>query len=260
MKRKALWLMILAVTLIAVSCKKDNNNSSENKPSYLTIRLTDAPAVYDAVNIDIQSVGVHVDSGWYNFTLQNPGVFDLISLSNGTTALLVSNISVPAGTINQMRLHLGNNNTIVVDGVTHDLTTPSGQTSGYKVKMNATIQPGASYVVLIDFDAEKSIVKQGNGTYLLKPIVYGNLVANIGQIDGTVVPLTGGNFASAWNATDTLSVFINQVSGYFLINSLVPGNYTVKITASSPYKDTTLLNIPVSLGQVTHLDSIHLAQ
>lgn len=260
MKSKALWLMILAITLVAGSCKKNSNDSSANKTSYLTLRLTDAPANYDAVNIDIQSIGVQVDSGWSNFNLPNPGVFDLISLSNGTSVLLVSNIGVPAGTINQMRLHLGNNNTIVVDGVSHNLHTPSGQTSGYKVKMNASIQPGASYVVMIDFDASKSIVKQGNGNYLLKPVVYGNLVANIGQIDGTVVPSTGGNLASAWNATDTLSVFINQVSGYFLINSLVPGTYTVKITANSPYRDTTLLNIPVTLQHVTHLDSIHLGQ
>lgn len=260
MKSKALWLMIMAITLVAGSCKKNSNDSSANKTSYLTLRLTDAPANYDAVNIDIQSIGVQVDSGWSNFNLPNPGVFDLISLSNGTSVLLVSNIGVPAGTINQMRLHLGNNNTIVVDGVSHNLQTPSGQTSGYKVKMNASIQPGASYVVMIDFDASKSIVKEGNGNYLLKPVVYGNLVANIGQIDGTVVPSTGGNLASAWNATDTLSVFINQVSGYFLINSLVPGTYTVKITANSPYRDTTLLNIPVTLQHVTHLDSIHLGQ
>ncbi len=260
MKSKALWLMILAIMLVAGSCKKNSNDSSANKTSYLTLRLTDAPANYDAVNIDIQSIGVQVDSGWSNFNLPNPGVFDLISLSNGTSLLLVSNIGVPAGTINQMRLHLGNNNTIVVDGVSHNLQTPSGQTSGYKVKMNASIQPGASYVVMIDFDASKSIVKEGNGNYLLKPVVYGNLVANIGQIDGTVVPSTGGNLASAWNATDTLSVFINQVSGYFLINSLVPGTYTVKITANSPYRDTTLLNIPVTLQHVTHLDSIHLGQ
>jgi hypothetical protein len=34
----------------------------------------------------------------------------------------------------------------------------------------------------------------------------------------------------------------------------------VKITANSPYKDTTLLNIPVSMGQVTHLNSIQLFQ
>lgn len=260
MKSKALMLMILAIALVAVSCSKKNNDTTVNNPSYLTLKLTDAPAYYNAVNIDIQSVGVHVDSGWYEFILPNPGVFDLISLSNGTSELLISNATVPAGTINQMRLHLGTNNTIVVDGVTHDLKTPSGQTSGYKVKMNATIQPGASYVVLIDFDAAKSIVKEGNGNYLLKPVVQGNMVADIGQIDGTVVPFTGGSLASAWNATDTSNVFINQVSGYFLINSLVPGNYTVKITAILPYRDTTLLNIPVSLGQVTHLDSIHLVQ
>lgn len=251
--------MILAMTVVASSCKK-SNDSKENKPSYLNISLTDAPAEYDAVNIDILSVGVHVDSGWYDFSLENPGVYDLIALSNGNTALLVSGISVPAGTINQMRLHLGDSNTIIVDGVTHDLKTPSGQTSGYKVKMNAMIEPGVTYAVLIDFDAAKSIVKQGNGNYLLKPVVYGSLVANIGQIDGTVVPAAGGNLASAWNATDTFNVMIDPATGYFLINSLTPGAYTVKILAYPPYLDTTMMNIPVSPAQITHLDSIHLAQ
>src|SRR5512138_1096752 len=123
MKRMA-FLMILATALFAASCNKDNSyNNSGNTKSYLTIKLTDAPATYDAVNIDIQSVGVRVDSVWYEFTLENPGIYNLIDLSNGNTALLVSGVSVPAGTITQMRLHLGDNNTIVVDGVTHDLKT-----------------------------------------------------------------------------------------------------------------------------------------
>ena len=260
MKRKALGLMILAIVLVGASCSKKNAESSVAKPVTLTFRLSDAPAVYDAVNIDILSIGVNVDSGWFNFNLQNPGIFDLISLSSGTSALLVSNVSVPAGTINQLRLHLGTNNTIVVDGVTHNLVTPSGQTSGYKVNMTSAIQAGGTYVVMIDFDAAKSIVKQGNGTYLLKPVCRGSLVEDVGHIDGTVIPVTGGNFASAWNATDTLNVFINQSTGFFLINNLVPGHYTVKITANPPYRDTTFTNVPVTLQTVTHIDSIHLTQ
>ena len=82
MKRKALGLMILAIVLVAASCSKKNTESSVAKPVTLTFRLTYAPAVYDAVNIDILSIGVNVDSGCFNFNLQNPGIFDLISLSN----------------------------------------------------------------------------------------------------------------------------------------------------------------------------------
>jgi hypothetical protein len=259
--KRTMIMMLLAMVFIAGSCKKDNNdNTGGGTPATLTIMLTDAPAGYDAVNIDILSVGVHVDSGWYDFDLENPGIFNLIDLSNGNTALLVSGVTVPAGTITQMRLHLGDNNTVVVDGNSFALKTPSGQTSGYKVKMNAAIHSGVTYQVLIDFDAAKSVVKQGNGNYLLKPVCYGNLMANIGQIDGTVVPAAGGNIASAWNATDTLSVFVDQQTGYFLINSLVPGAYMVRITANLPYIDTTFASVAVAAGQVTHLDSIHLAQ
>jgi hypothetical protein len=258
MKTKKIWIMILALAMITVACKKDDETNNA-QPATLKIMLTDAPAGYDEVNIDIQSVGVEVGGTWYDFNLQVPGIYDLIKLSNGTVALLVQSAAVPAGTISQMRLHLGDSNTIVVNGVKSDLKTPSGQSSGYKVKMNASILAGAAYQVLIDFDASRSIVEQGNGNYLLKPVVYGNLVTNIGQIDGTVVPATGGSVALAYNASDTMSVFINQATGYFLINSLVPGSYNVKITAVAPYRDTTIVNVPVTAGYLTPLHTITLA-
>ncbi len=263
MKTKIFAVLILAIGIIAVSCSKEKNSdntSASGKPARISIRLTDAPGLYDAVNIDILSVSARIDSTWHDLILQTPGIYNLIALSNGNSALLVSDTSVPAGTITQMRLVLGDSNTIVVDGVTHDLKTPSGQTSGYKVMMNSALEPGGSYVVLLDFDASRSIVKLGNGNYLLKPVVHGNLMANIGQIDGIAVPDTAAESATAWNATDTFSVFVSHPSGYFLINSLVPGSYMVKITAIPPYKDTTFANVPVVIGQTTHLDSIHMKQ
>lgn len=259
MKTKAFWIMIMAIAVMSYSCNKDDDSNTP-QPASLKIMLTDAPAAYDAVNIDIQSVGVEVSGTWYEFNLQVPGIYDLIQLSNGTVALLVQSASVPAGTITQMRLHLGDSNSIVVDGVKHDLKTPSGQSSGYKVKMTASILAGATYQVLIDFDASRSIVEQGNGNYLLKPVVYGHLMTDIGQIDGTVIPAAGGSVAMAYNATDTMSVFINQVTGYFLINSLAPGNYSVNITAVPPYNDTTFLNVPVTAGYLTPLGNINLSQ
>lgn len=260
MKRATFLMLIAAIALITFSCNKEDDGNNNGSKSTLKILLTDAPATYNAVNVDIQSVGVCVDSTWFYFDLETPGIYDLISLSNGTSALLVSNVTVPSGIITQMRLFLGDSNSIVVDSVTYDLKTPSAQTSGYKVKINAPISAGATYQVLLDFDAARSIVEQGNGKYLLKPVVTGSLLENIGQLDGTVVPSIGGTVAQAWNATDTFSVFIDQATGFFLINSLEPGSYSVKITAVTPYLDTTFTNVPVTAGQVTHLDSIFLAQ
>lgn len=258
--KKTAFLMILITVVISFSCKKDKTDNNNGKPATLTVLLTDSPVDYNEVNVDVRSVGVHLSGNWYDFSLPHQEIFNLISLSNGTTALLVSGVSVPAGTIDQMRLQLGDSNTVVVDGLTHALKTPSGQTSGYKVKMNAVFEPGGTYQVLLDFDAARSVVREGNGDYLLKPVVNGNLVTSIGKIDGIVVPEAAGKIASAWSLTDTLSVYIDNTTGYFLINSLLPGTYKVKITANAPFVDTLIENVPVLAGQVTHLDSIHPGQ
>jgi hypothetical protein len=48
---------------------------------------------------------------------------------------------------------------------------PSAEQSGLKLQVNQTLQEGIMYHVLLDFDANKSIVKLGNGGYKLKPVI-----------------------------------------------------------------------------------------
>jgi hypothetical protein len=58
-----------------------------------------------------------------------------------------------------------------VDGVSYPLSTPSAEQSGLKLQVNATLEAGVVYTILLDFDANKSIVVTGNNTYKLKPVV-----------------------------------------------------------------------------------------
>jgi hypothetical protein len=45
------------------------------------------------------------------------------------------------------------------------------------------------YTVLLDFDANKSIVKQGNGTYSLKPVIRTIEQAISGAVKGKITPV-----------------------------------------------------------------------
>jgi len=169
MKNKIL-LILLAVVLFA-ACSDENNGTG-----MLNVYLTDAPATYDAVLIDLQGLRINAssdstsESGWQNLTLDTMGQIDLLMLTGGNSILLTED-ELPTGRINQMRMILGSNNEIVVDGDTLDLETPSAQQSGLKFNIHADIVDGETYSMTLDFDAEKSVVENGNGGYSLKPVI-----------------------------------------------------------------------------------------
>lgn len=148
---KSKYLVVLAFTMLfaGISCSdSDKENVDTNLTANIEIRLTDAPAPYDEVNIDILSLSIHIAneefSGWKEFELTHPGVYNLLDFQNGIDTLLVES-EINAGKISQIRLLLGENNTIVKDGFEYPLSTPSAQQSGLKFNFHDELLPGVTY-------------------------------------------------------------------------------------------------------------------
>lgn len=163
------FLTIVILTFIFWGCNNDKGTGT------LSVYLTDAPAAYEKVLVDVQGLKIHVsgtedEDGWQDLELNTTGQIDLLTLTDGNSVWLTDE-KLPVGNIAQMRMVLGSNNQIVVNGETLQLETPSAQQSGLKFKINANIEEDKTYVLYIDFDAEKSIVEKGNGTYSLKPVI-----------------------------------------------------------------------------------------
>jgi len=255
-------LIILAILVTLIACNKEtdpnqDNNSNKTKP-VLTIRLVDAPSTYDAVFVEILSMKARIDSNWIDLPVENPGVYNLQEFINGNSMLLLDDTAVTPGVITELRLILGTNNSVVVDGETFELKTPSGQTSGYKIKMDAQpLEPGRIYSLVIDFDVSVSVHRTGNGKYMLKPVVRGYLEAAIGGIAGTVIP-PSAYYVEALNATDTSGTLVDPLTGEFLIGTVFPGIYDVTIYSSPAFSDTTITGVIVSAGQVTVIDTVFL--
>lgn len=147
-------------------CKKKTEEKSA-----LTVKMIDAPGDFQQVNVEVLQVKVHHDgAGWIDLPT-NTGVYDLLTLQNDVSATLVNVGELPAGKLNQFRLVLGDNNFVMVDSVYYPLATPSAQQSGLKMNLKAELIPNTNYEVVVDFDAEQSIVTQGNGSYSLKPVL-----------------------------------------------------------------------------------------
>src|SRR5688572_18922495 len=122
---------------VFVSCTK-NDNGNDNGKANLQVFLTDDPGDYDAVNVDVQDVQINfsgdTSNGWQSLPGVATGVYNLLDLVDNKDTLLV-NADIPAGRIQQIRLVLGDDNSIVVDGVESKLETPSAQQSGLKLNI-----------------------------------------------------------------------------------------------------------------------------
>lgn len=233
---KQIQLLFLSIlTLGFMSCDDDDNSNIQGTSS-ISVKLMDAPGDYEHVYVDVVDVMVKIndasdnDNGWVSLEAINPGVYDLLELTGGVNVLLADDYEVPSGILNQMRLILGDDNSIVIDGETFPLMTPSAQQSGLKIQLNAPLLPNMAYTFLLDFDVDESIVNAGNsGNIILKPVIRGTVEATTGTISGNVLPLGTLIEVSASNGTDTISAYTN-LEGNFLLVGLNPGIYTVTIT------------------------------
>ncbi len=264
------WLMggltVMAAVFFLTSCSDDGDNAQPSS-SRLEVYLTDAPSTYKEVWIDIQAVKVKaeaVDSagedGWTEVPMMHPGLYNLLELRNGKDTVLGA-VDLPAGKVSQIRLVLGEDNSVVLeDGTEVPLKTPSAQQSGLKLNIHAELEAGIPYQLVLDFDAAKSIVKAGNsGNYILKPVIRTFAKATGGAIEGVVKPSEAGVWVYAVQDDDTISA-LPDADGDYKLWGLPTGAYKLIFSPDSTagYVADTLTNIEVQVGEVTKVDPVTL--
>ena len=272
-------LPLAAVALLGLAgCSKSEDADNTSK---LEVRLMDAPGDFRSVVLDVQQVEVHLKEekdpdGWkmLSFTPQAINVLDYV---NGRSALLVSEDFAP-GDLKEIRLILGPNSYVVGrDGQQYDLKTPSGQSSGIRLKLDkATLRQRETFQLLLDYDVAKSIVERGNWKpgndkkerYLLKPVI--RVVAQDlrGGISGTVSPAAARPqilaIRSGLLTPDTVSTSADA-SGAYQIGGLAAGTYRVEYfpsttapTGQPAYRTVVRTSITVTNDQITSLSTTNL--
>ncbi len=257
------WLMVLLGTLL-FGCSSGSSTSAA--PGTLAVSLTDAPASgFDAVNVTVSKVRVHQsasasenDEGWSDITLSPARKINLLNLANGALDGL-GQTSLPAGHYTQLRLVLSANtgtniaNSIVLSGTTSTaeipLVTPSAVQSGIKLINEFDVASGQHVDLVLDFNALKSIVRRGNGTYALKPVIKVTPLTLAG-IDGFVASsptLSAGNVvvSAQQNGTEVSSTRPDPQTGEFFLAHLTDGNYDLVITADG-HATAVIAGVPVT--------------
>jgi len=254
-KLKLIQLVFIIGLSSMMSACKDTPESAGN--SELKVSMTDAPGPFDAVYIDVQGLEVHSDvNGWNSIPMAYPGVYDLLQLTNGLDTLLGS-VTLPSGTISQLRLVLGPNSTVKLNGTVYDLKTPSAEQSGLKIQVHKNLLPGIQYKITLDFDASKSIVETGKGTFILKPVIRAITDAEDGIIQGVLSPLMVAQIQAISSTGDTTGTYSDS-TGAFMILGLNTGVYQVDILPPSPFSDTTFTGIAVTNGAISSMGTLNI--
>ncbi|VTP98183.1 DUF4382 domain-containing protein [Sphingobacterium daejeonense] len=252
-----LGLSLAAAALSLASCSTDNTNTT-NGTTPVRIEITDAPAYYDQIILDIDHIEVITEGGKQVIDVDHDP-FDMLDYREGKFFLLAEH-DVPSGRLQEVRLVLDDDNKIVVNGTPHDLTTPSGQSSGVKIKVQDDLIPNIAYTLALDFDASKSIVhNEKNGKYILKPVIRAIPVAVSGALTGFVSPITSNAHVFAIKGTDTLGTLAGP-TGKFYFPGIEQGTYKVDIvpTAGNFLKDS-IENVTVTTGEIKDLGQIELS-
>lgn len=229
MKIMKLWMMAIGVIGLAITgCSEEDDQSTRVK-----FYLTDAPAPqsYKAVKIDLQEIKYSLDGEiWTNLSI-NPGIVNLMDFTNGQDTLLSDIVLYEGEYISQIRLVLGDRNSVELsDGNIYSFSAPSAQTSGLKFNVQENITTSSSYAIRIDFDASRSIVKQGNGNYFLKPVIRAYLKENTSAVFGYISPSDIPFEVFTIMDTDTLRTISDPLqNNYFMLHGLTTGTYDIQI-------------------------------
>lgn len=244
-------LALCFAVLYLTGCSKDEH---QEDPATLNLRLTDAPASFDEVNVDIQQVEIKSNQGTFMMDV-NAGVYNLLDFVNGNDTLFAT-AGIPAGRVNQIRLILGSNNTVVTGGQSYPLQTPSAQQSGLKLQLHKDLTAGVTYALLLDFDAGMSVVETGNGSYILKPVIRVIEEAQGGAIHGTAIPPQARPLVIAVLSGDSITTNCDTTTGEFLFSGVPAGTYDVSFYPDSPYVSKTIGGVVVNTGALTEMGNI----
>lgn len=239
------------------------------------ISLTDAPSCkvgnddLDAVYVTVEQVRVHQSpddnptmGDWHDIDVRPARKINLLDLTNGRLEEL-GTVPLPAGTYSQVRLVLSANrgagapaNSVLVASSSAELPlqTPSATQSGLKIIRPFTVAANTTVDLVIDFDACRSLVLRGNGSYLLKPVLSADL-KHVGAIVGFVDPALTGVLVTAQKGGTVVRSTVPGGNGAFSLSYLDSANSPYDVVITAPAKASAAVMAVPAVNAVTPIST-----
>jgi len=238
----------------------------------LKIYLTDAPGDYEEVNINISRIEGHIavedEEGYWEILKEwKPDDMEVNLIELEDVSILLGSLQLAPNKYTQLRIFLKEDASLVLEGeggllVTEPLEIPSSANTGIKLNHPFEIIEGMITKLTIDFDAEKSVIKTGNGKYKMKPVIglssetysaeelpdgAGSVSGSVSyyqSVDGELIltKLEGAKIkltltGSAYIFTNTTITSTEEPIGEFSFLGVPVGTYTLNVYDVEGYDD-----------------------
>ncbi len=258
---KIIFLSVFSILITFYGC---NDIEEITEPAKIFVSLVDSPADYEALNINIQEVslktnGTQENNGWISLAGFEPGVYNILDYTGGRE-LILADMDFPAGEISQLKIKLGQNNTLVMRGYTSQLLNANSAESGQLLNVSIDVNPGKTHYIKLDFDASRSVTGLGmTGQKILKPVLRLFSETNTGSLTGKVLPekvnvliniLENNRIIASSYATKDVSTF--------LIPGIEEGSYRVSMEIGDNDEQKFFDRIDIIKGKVTDMGTIFL--
>ncbi|MBD3637519.1 MAG: DUF4382 domain-containing protein [Crocinitomicaceae bacterium] len=263
---------ITTVTLIILglgltNCEKDNPNL---EPGEFSVRMTDAPADYTELNVEIASIEAYnQNSGWVMLN-SNTQAINVLDYKNGAEVELAHVSKATAGTYTQLKITFGSDNSLTYEKkteiggiVAYAEVTTQLQWDGPKeifISIEEEISSEQSAELLLDFNAAASI-KRSADNYVLDPVITVLEDAKTG-LEGRVTGATNAMVMITDNES-SLTTYINM-EGEFLFRGLKEGAYDVIVYPGSDeinngaQSEIIIQNVLVREGEIRNMGTINI--
>lgn len=250
---------VALAAVLAVGLGACDSGVSSSDSGSMSLQLTDAPAGdISQAWVDIGTIALQGEGGEV-VLVEDPegpesGFFELTSLA-GTTADLVSDVSVPTGNYGQLRivieaaaLETDGGEVFSFNGAadalglsrTGSLQAPSIPQTGVKVNLGGFTLETEAKILVLDFDVSESFGREAgqSNMWVLRPTITSSEIEASGTISGTVSTADGVSIPDCGGEARDVSAFvpvaIDAASGDTLKSGDVAGDGSYAIDFLEP--------------------------
>lgn len=266
-------LIVALLVVVFSACEKDATQNPAEQSNSFTIKMTDAPADFEALQVEIDRVEAYLEgSGWVQLS-NGSQIVSVLELTNGKEVTIGHQSGLEAGTYSSLALYIGESNTLVVDenGNQVNLNLEGGQRIEFAI--NEELNENSHAEILLDFNVASSIItSEANGSYFLNPEI--TVIQDVETgVQGQLSLPTTAVVMLLDQVGEVIYSAYTDANGSFLIRGVVQGQYDLEIEYNgqgqvipglelpglpSQPVEITIDNVTVVNGEITQMGTIQI--
>lgn len=268
-----IMLWVIFAGNISVGCSEDQDPApaeeilpeeefleEEQEIAFLSVKLVDAPGDYEQVNIDLMRLEILLGENRLPLELIHGGVHDLLEFTGGGYENLVYAFEIPAGSLTEVELVLGDDNELVlIDQTRVSLNRPENKQDGLAVSLDEQLTEGDTLKLVLDFNIDESVIPESDGSYSLAPVLRLSDENKTGHIYGYLAQELEDNPALIFVIADKDTIKTQTYYGEFMLWGLPEGNHDIsfRFREDSGLKDLIIPEVVVTAGEMTAIGPLN---